>query len=364
MQKILNNHNLLAFVLKYIIDDSISLMRTCKILPWNQAEHLAQHWNEIQEKPGYCEQNACTCSKDYKKACNYQQYYRQLFNHARLSKVNMQGLLYGALYDQSGVDLIAVIWAVKQGACFIRIARKDTPDAPTVSIFDALVDGKSPKLRLKVARLMMYRPKDYLRRFVTCVRGYRGSSYLFQQFIWQILNRNEISPYERELIKVLWGNCDNSLVEEELCLRQVMVKFYPEISKRIEVYREHIISPDTKRVIKVLREFSHVYCDLHYEYFWYYSDSPETLECFPVSKGEVTLTYHSLRYVKVLIKEETGYNDVRWIDNDKVEFLLIHKEIEAYAIFTFSSNEMRMYKMDKDGNIKRDDSSLMYVGIP
>lgn len=301
MSKIVfNNTNLLSFILSYIIDDFMGLIESSKLIELDKAEHKAQYFHKIQKYNTKCE-NKCKCGRCYRR-----------IEFRKICKKDKTKLLEGAISDYRDIPMI--LWAVKQGACFIKCKYN------IIDFYNLSTDY------LSIIEILMSKDDDYLDRFYE-KHSSGMSSFDFLEDI------NDKDRLLGRMLLILLGNGINGLISRWPELRTQIFKMDKELLEK--KYIKTIESPDKKWIVQIERiYYKYSYVD---NYLWFSIQNPDK-------------TYRNDLLYYDSHKKNKNYRRVEWLNSSILLFSdKLHSHTEKFIKLNVYNNTMEKYIMHKEG---------------
>jgi hypothetical protein len=305
--QILYHHNLLANVLKFIINDCMGLFRVCKIINLSKAEHLAQYYVGLQTSPVVDE------DREYIRKCIHK--YRN----------NPTALFDGTWYEYCRTK--EMLYAVKNGADFIKTK---------CCVLDLVLEYRNPNV-LEIFKILMSKGNDYLQKFVDRWHlNFNGVDYNnwgnnMIKYFWMIPDHYQKDKEFKELIKILWQGAGNPLpyywsdLWSLVCCKCLDFISREDIDKHYSPDRKYVLT-FTRKLKDVLVSDIYTYKTFDYSYDLHTSDKVINLDQYILSQ------YHGFQKIDVL-------TTARWVSQNEIEFIYSQDE---------NNNKKVIYNVNQD----------------
>lgn len=226
--RILYHHNLLANVLKYIINDCIGIYEVCKILNIHRSEYLAQCYVDLHSDLTHnCTGNKC-CTR-------YQLRYA-------LHKCNPTELFNNAWNDYCQVRLM--LYAARNGADFMEV------DNCVLNLFGITYPQTDTQCILEIFTILMSKGNLYLYKFARRWLSNGNNKFPLKDMLKLPFTTDE----SKEMVTILYGDAMNPLIHYwlnfDLFIQKRCLDFIP------REQMEPFVSPDEKYLLTVTRKIN------------------------------------------------------------------------------------------------------------
>ena len=336
VKRVLDNYNLLASILVFIVDDCVGLYQSCKFIDWNKAEHLAQHKHALQKRAVACPRGKCPGrSDDETNNCNCTRrgdFRQTLRSYNPQYKPNgATSLLEGAIHDYT-----LMLWAAKQGACFIQCKH---------NIFGLSLHDPNESI-LQIFSIFMSKGDKYLRKFMLhTFDNHQVTINQFENWTMTATQHGQMSANVKRLVIILWGDCGNPLIELLPWLTH-LVSFIK--SDVICSHVETVIS--SERTLQLHKTFSYatskktgqiVASYIDYKYSWYFTKKPEEIFVFKQRGLQEYLEFSPIfidtfEAWKWILVDKYEFTDTKVINDNKERFAKVLDSILEYGLYQHS----------------------------
>lgn len=223
--KILHHPHLLANVLKYIINDYMGIIQTCKIPNICKSEYLAQCYNDLHDDPRHeCTDNKC-CSR-YDLRCKLR---RTNDDPTKLFTWEWSDISTDSKYSK------LMLYAARNGADFIES-----------SYFVLYLFTEPGKYISEIFRILMSKGHSYLYRFTK--KWKRDLEHSFPR-------RVEI-PFFKERMLILYGESPrNPLIHRWKGFSKFILENCLDFIPKEQI--EPFVSPDGKHLLTITTKITH-----------------------------------------------------------------------------------------------------------
>jgi len=332
-RRILDNYNLLTSILTFIIDDCVGLYESCKFIDWNKAEHLAQHKHALQKRAVACPKADCLGRSDNECNCSRRTYFRcTLKSYNPQYKPNGATLLLeGAIRDYN--DYTLMLWAAKQGACFIQCKH---------NILGLCLEEPN-EFVLQIFSILMSKGNRYLRKFMLhTLDNHQVTIDKFENWTMRAIQYERISVNLKRLIIILWTNCGNplselwpwltylaSFIKSDIICEHVETVIKDERTLQLHKTLSHTTSKKTGQIIASY---------IAHTYSWYFTKKPDEVFIFKQTGLQEYLEFSPIftdvfETWKWMLVDRYKFNDKKLINDSKELIAKMIDSILEYGLY-------------------------------